>query len=321
MGPLEYLRSLTDNVKRSIPAPARRMAGQVWRSIPVQLNPLRTSTPATLLGKIGKHTNPLSPGSIPNILGASIIAELLGGKTAAEGVGFVASASNPVWTALSLSGSSPISEDPYGNWKNLGYSSRYEMIKRVAAQAELEGKGQLALNKENRLPGVIYGGYVDPLLSDYGPPTPLVNIPGSRAYNSYMASQRTTAPNPTAGPRVDASTTQMIDIGSPAPRQAPRLVPVTPASPPDPVISQAAYTAAQTKFRAPTDIPLSEFYAAQKGIGQYAEQGGELQRRLKEAGGVAGMSDAALMEWVRANPALAYRELVRREKRPMPSVD
>lgn len=133
---------------------------------------------------------------------------------------------------------------------------------------------------------------------------------------------KTTAPAPAAGPRVDASTTQMVDIGAPAPRQAPRLVPVTPAAPPEPVISQAAYTAAQTGFRAPTDIPLSEFYAAQRAMGAYAEQGGELQRRLKEAGGAAGMTDEALMQWVQQNPDLALRELMKRERRGvMPTAD
>lgn len=126
---------------------------------------------------------------------------------------------------------------------------------------------------------------------------------------------------PAAGPRVDASTTQAIQTGAVAPRQSPVITPVTPTAPPTPVISQAAYGAAQAGFEAPGTLPLSEFYGAQKAMGQYAEQGGELQRRLKEAGGAAGMSDAALMEWVQANPALAYRELVRREKRSTPSVD
>lgn len=129
-------------------------------------------------------------------------------------------------------------------------------------------------------------------------------------------------PPPVIGPRVDASTTQMIDIGAPAPRQAPRLTPVTPAAPPTPVISQAAYTAAQTGFRAPIDIPLSEFYAAQRGTGAYAEQGGELQRRLKEVGGAAGMTDEALMQWAQQNPDLALRELMKRERRGvMPTAD
>ena len=129
------------------------------------------------------------------------------------------------------------------------------------------------------------------------------------------------APRPMPGPRVNASTTQMIDIGAPTPRQAPRVTPVTPTAPPTPVISQAAYNAAITGTQAPTNIPLSEFYAAQRSIGQYAEQGGELQRRLKEAGGAAGMTDEALMAWAQRNPDLALRELMKREKRTGMSVD
>jgi hypothetical protein len=128
-------------------------------------------------------------------------------------------------------------------------------------------------------------------------------------------------PAPTPGPRVDASTTQMIDIGAPTPRQAPQVTPVTPTAPPTPVISQAAYNAAITGTQAPGNIPLSEFYAAQRSIGQYAEQGGELQRRLKEAGGAAGMTDEALMAWAQRNPDLALRELMKREKRTGMSVD
>lgn len=128
-------------------------------------------------------------------------------------------------------------------------------------------------------------------------------------------------PAPTPGPRVDASTTQMIDIGAPTPRQAPQITPVTPTGPPTPVISQAAYNAAITGTQAPANIPLSEFYAAQRSIGQYAEQGGELQRRLKEAGGAAGMTDEALMAWAQRNPDLALRELMKREKRTGMSVD
>jgi len=148
-------------------------------------------------------------------------------------------------------------------------------------------------------------------------------IQESLAYFAAAERQKgNTAPPPTPGPRVDASTTQMLDIGAAAPKQAPRVTPVTPTAPPTPVISQAAYTAAQTGFRAPTDIPLSEFYAAQRGIGAYAEQGGELQRRLKEVGGAAGMTDEALMQWVQQNPDLALRELMKRERRGvMPTAD
>jgi hypothetical protein len=147
-------------------------------------------------------------------------------------------------------------------------------------------------------------------------------IQESLAY--FAASERqkgNTAPPPTPGPRIESSTTQAIQTGALAPKQSAQIVPVTPTAPPTPVISPAAYGAVQAGFEAPTNLPLSEFYGAQRGIGEYAEQGGELQRRLKEVGGASGMSDTALMEWVRANPALAYRELIRREKRPTPNMD
>ena len=45
------------------------------------------------------------------------------------------------------------------------------------------------------------------------------------------------------------------------------------------------------------------------------EQGGELQRQLRDLGGAAGMSDQALMEWAQANPGLAYRELMKLQGR------
>jgi hypothetical protein len=138
---------------------------------------------------------------------------------------------------------------------------------------------------------------------------------------NYFAAQKGAAPAPKAGPRVDASTTQAIQLGAAAPRQSAPVIPVTPTAPPAPVVSQAAYNAAVQGFQAPTDMPLSEFYAAQENIGRYAEQGGELQRRLKEAGAGAGMSDEALMAWAQKNPALAYRELMRREKKSGISVD
>jgi hypothetical protein len=45
------------------------------------------------------------------------------------------------------------------------------------------------------------------------------------------------------------------------------------------------------------------------------EQGGELQRQLRDLGGAAGMSDQALMDWAKANPGLAYRELLKLKER------
>ena len=237
----------------------------------------------------------------------------------------LASVINPIAGSIAalsqIQGSSPQSDDPFDNWQRLGYGSREDMMARVRNQAQREFRDQQAQREFRDQFGIVYGGYEDPLLSDYGPPTPWVNIPGSLAYQRFMASQNQKINAPLSGPRVDASTTQAIQAGAAAPRQSAPVIPVTPTAPPAPVVSQAAYNAAVQGFQAPTDMPLSEFYAAQENIGRYAEQGGELQRRLKEAGAGAGMSDEALMAWAQKNPALAYRELMRRGNKSGISVD
>lgn len=113
-------------------------------------------------------------------------------------------------------------------------------------------------------------------------------------------------PQPVAGNRVDASTRQTVGIRpqQTAQLQAPaRQIPLT------------AYEAAVTTGVAPTTVPLSEFYRAQEHLGKYMEESGELQRRLKDIGGARGMSDQALMDWAQKNPALAYREMYKLEKR------
>lgn len=79
-------------------------------------------------------------------------------------------------------------------------------------------------------------------------------------------------------------------------------------------LSQEVLNAAQ-QYAAPTGIPLSSFYEGQQQLGRRMEQGGELQRQLKDLGGAAGMSDQALMDWVKANPGLAYRELLKLKER------
>lgn len=113
-------------------------------------------------------------------------------------------------------------------------------------------------------------------------------------------------PPPAAGNRVDATTSQ--GAGS-RPQQS------TPIQASAGQIPMAAYEAAVTTGKAPTTVPLSDFYRAQEHIGRYMEESGELQRRLKDIGGARGMSDQALMDWAQKNPALAYREMFKLEKR------
>jgi len=58
---------------------------------------------------------------------------------------------------------------------------------------------------------------------------------------------------------------------------------------------------------------LAMEYTKQGLLGKAMARGGELQRRLFEAGGGAGMTPENFMSFVEANPAVAYREMLRRE--------
>jgi hypothetical protein len=79
-------------------------------------------------------------------------------------------------------------------------------------------------------------------------------------------------------------------------------------------LSQEVLNAAQ-QYAAPTGIPLSSFYEGQQQLGRSMEQTGELQRQLKDLGGATGMSNEALMQWAQKNPALAYRELMKLQRK------
>lgn len=79
-------------------------------------------------------------------------------------------------------------------------------------------------------------------------------------------------------------------------------------------LSQEVLNAAQ-QYAAPTNISLSAFYEGQQQLGRSMAQSGELQRRLMELGGAAGMTSDALSQWTKANPALAYRELLKLQER------
>jgi hypothetical protein len=79
-------------------------------------------------------------------------------------------------------------------------------------------------------------------------------------------------------------------------------------------LSQEVLNAAQ-QYSAPAGIPLPSFYAGQQQLGRSMEQTGELQRQLKDLGGATGMSNEALMQWAQANPELAYRELMKLQRR------
>lgn len=143
---------------------------------------------------------------------------------------------------------------------------------------------------------------------------------------------RTVAPPPAAQPRVDASTTQILDQGVvTAPRQTQQVIPATPVAPPttlfpftpegqfqryfqtpefDYVFGErsrgvGAPTTAEemlalaSQLRAEKEAPLATYYRAQSAAGR------SQMDKVKEALGYAEGSDLA--KWAEANPMLAQR--------------
>jgi hypothetical protein len=218
--------------------------------IPVALNPLKTRTPTTSLGKLGKATNPLNPSNAA-LIGVSALARQFLPPEDAQRIEYFGFGTLP-GIALNVldAGAVGASEDQE--------LQRYKAQYLQRANAEAAAKTNL------------------------GAPTPA----------------------PAAGNRVDAATPQ-IGNRQAAPVQTPTV----------PQFTEASLRAADAGYEAPANVPLGQFYAAQQALGRNLEQTGELQRRLKESGAAAGMSDAALMAWAQKNPGLAYREMVNRESR------
>jgi hypothetical protein len=75
-------------------------------------------------------------------------------------------------------------------------------------------------------------------------------------------------------------------------------------------LSQEVLNAAQ-QYSAPTSVPLSSFYEGQQQLGRSMMQKGNLVSELQALGAGTGMTPENFQQWVKANPGLAYREMLR----------
>jgi hypothetical protein len=75
-------------------------------------------------------------------------------------------------------------------------------------------------------------------------------------------------------------------------------------------LSQEVLNAAQ-QYSAPTSVPLSAFYEGQQQLGRSMMQKGNLVSELQALGAGTGMTPENFQQWVKANPSLAYREMLR----------
>lgn len=276
----------------------QRLAGQVHRALPPVLNPFKATT--TKRGAIGKGGVGLAIETAVD----PIVTAVTGSKKTGSGVSDLAGflTMGPWFQALSLGGSSPT--DPYDNWRQLGYTSKQQMEFAVKSATPEERRQLAEQARQTRLrqtakplPGVY-------IADDYGPPRP-VQIGDTVLMGDYRidrfagaGQQRSVVP-----PAPQDNPTQKLAPGTQAPapaaadRGAPRSLPVPPTPTPSPEERNE----------------LATEYMKQELLAKAMVPGGELQRRLWEAGGGAGMTPENFMSWVEANPAVAYREMLRRE--------
>jgi hypothetical protein len=79
-------------------------------------------------------------------------------------------------------------------------------------------------------------------------------------------------------------------------------------------LSQEVLNAAQ-QYSAPTSVPLSSFYEGQQQLGRSMMQKGNLVSELQALGAGVGMTPENFQQWAKANPDLAYREMLRLKER------
>lgn len=206
-------------------------------------------------------------------------------------------ASGPLNITASLAGSTPQTDDPYGNWQRLGYSSREDMVSRVAKQQAVDQA--LA-----RRPAGVY------IADDYGPPRPVRYNDGTVLVGEYRIDRF----NPSVATAEIQDVQPRRDATAPATRRPveERRPPITREVPASPTPQPQAQVQPQAMNE------LAQLYARQRILGAEMAKGGELQRRLYEGGAVEGMSPEALMTWVEAHPDLAYRLAEKRGLLPEP---
>jgi hypothetical protein len=288
---------------------------EMLRRIPTAFNPLATRTPTTLAGKAGKMFNPLNPVNF-------------GANAAGMAINAFIPENNPLKGNIET-----FSFTPGGLGVKLGATAIFGAV--PAATGTLDAASEMAKRDSRIRPqGTRIGarnsegdywagedwGYQSPesfnkiygttIRSGGSTPPPAIGSPGTftggftGGYSGGQQAGQQTFTSPPVAPQSPGSPVLSNGAGVPAQRQNVQ----------ERALSQEVLNAAQ-QYSAPSSIPLSSFYEGQQQLGRSLEQTGELQRRLKEAGGAAGMTDQALMQWAQANPALAYRELLKREQR------
>lgn len=225
--------------------------------IPTYLNPFKSRTPTTKLGRVGKALNPLNPFNARAILIEEAIRAVAGKYLPADTqrrLEYFSFGPQVGVLANILDAGTVNAQD------DQKLTQESDRIRRgMQRQKEIESLSPAEVKALSRSPVV-------------DRPAPPVTREVSAPAQSYIPALSTQQPPP-------------------------RSIPLT---------------------ASPTPVPeeqneLAIEYTKQNLLGKAMSEGGELQRRLFEAGGGAGMAPEDFMAWVGSNPGVAYREMLRRE--------
>lgn len=225
--------------------------------IPTYLNPFKSRTPTTKLGRVGKALNPLNPFNARAILIEEAIRAVAGKYLPAD-----------TQRRLEYFSFGP-QVGVLANILDAGTVNAQDDQKLIQESERIRRGMQRQKEIESLSPAEIKALSRSPVVDRPAPPV----------------TREVSAPAPSYIP---ALSTQ---------QPPPRSVPLT---------------------ASPTPVPeeqneLAIEYTKQNLLGKAMSEGGELQRRLFEAGGGAGMAPEDFMAWVGSNPGVAYREMLRRE--------
>ena len=225
--------------------------------IPTYLNPFKSRTPTTKLGRVGKALNPLNPFNARAILIEEAVRAVAGKYLPAD-----------TQRRLEYFGLGP-QVGVLANILDAGTVNAQDDQKLIQESERIRLGMQRQKEIESLSPAEIKALSRSPVVDRPAPPV----------------TREVSAPAPSYIP---ALSTQ---------QPPPRSIPLT---------------------ASPTPVPeeqneLAIEYTKQNLLGKAMSEGGELQRRLFEAGGGAGMAPEDFMAWVGSNPGVAYREMLRRE--------
>jgi hypothetical protein len=290
--------------------------------LPTQINPFATGTPTTTLGKVGKFFNPLNPANAIDFVnpmpGVGLGARLTAGLGLTGGAGMATTIGGGLLGAGAFDMLFPQGTAD-GTLKGKEYlTNRYMPYGGDASLRDEQGRMWAGKNYGFQSPesfNKLFGGAQQTTAGGTPPPAPtLPPFVDSGPQAGQLTTPPSRPPAAPAAPAVSAAPAAPVTPGGPVVLSNGAGAPAQRQNVKNRQLAQDVLNAAQ-QYAAPAGVPLSSFYAGQQQLGRSMEQGGELQRRLRDLGGAAGMSDQALMQWAKQNPGLAYRELLKLQNR------